>query len=74
MVVSQNRGTLIYTPTYDSPYNEEPQNDTPNFGETPHIHISILMQWALGVQGQSHRIPHAQAHKARMQDKGVSQN
>ena len=36
MVVSQDGGTLIYTPKYDSPYYGEPQSGTPNFGKPPY--------------------------------------
>ena len=38
MVVSQNRGTPVYTQEYSNPYNYvDPQNGTPNSGN-PQIH------------------------------------
>ena len=35
MVVSQNKGTPIWTPIYHDPYYGDPQKGTPNFGKTP---------------------------------------
>ena len=36
MVVSQSRGTLIWTPKYCSPYDGDPHKGTPAFGKPPY--------------------------------------
>ena len=41
LVVSLNRGTLIYTPKNYNPYYKDPQRGTPNFGKH---HTSVFMR------------------------------
>ena len=44
MVVSQNKGTPIWTPKYYSPYYGDPQNGTPNFGKPPYLKRSVYQE------------------------------
>ena len=55
MVVSQNRGTPIWTPKYYNPYYRDPQKGTPNFGKLPY---SKLPGWSKEV-GMAFVLPRA---------------
>ena len=41
MVVSQNKGTPIWTPKYYGPYYRDPQNGTLNFGKPPYRGVGL---------------------------------
>ena len=52
LVVSLNRGTLIYTPKYDHPYYKDPQRGTPNFGKPS---TSVIMRRSIFLRGTEGR-------------------